>query len=444
MRKTEMQETIEAASQCGAAERPMGKWWRAAIVLSGIIAAQAFLYGPSLVGKRILLPLDVLAQPHVYLPVGPAGAGMPLQDDTLLDLIFFMEPARRFMASELAEGRFPMWTPYQYAGAPFVWPKFSPFKLLETCTASPVILAWSQLLAALVAGSGAYLFFRRALGVGFLAATIPAWCYPLTAFFVFWLGYTTCGAVYWFPWALLTVFNAVNRGGFAAMAALSAVTCLVLVSGHIDLAGQVLLVSGIFGLWCLWAKFRSSWRQHRLRRAVFRLVAGWALGFLLAAPHILPLLEYAQTGARMANRGSGTEERPPTGPSALPQVVLPDLYGSRAYGSLPIFPARQGNLQESSAAAYAGVFVTLVFAPLAWCSRRHRSVNFFFAFLALLGLSWCLDLPGFVDFFRLPVMNMMSHNRLTFATAFAFLALASVGLEVVFRGEINPNSEVER
>ena len=30
---------------------------------------------------------------------------------------------------------------------------------------------------------------------------------------------------------------------------------------------------------------------------------------------------------------------------------------------------------ESSAAAYAGVLATLLVAPLAWCSRRHRSIN---------------------------------------------------------------------
>ena len=33
------------------------------IVFAGIIFGQAVLYGPSLIGKKILLPLDLLAQP---------------------------------------------------------------------------------------------------------------------------------------------------------------------------------------------------------------------------------------------------------------------------------------------------------------------------------------------------------------------------------------------
>jgi len=40
------------------------------------------------------------------------------------------------------------------------------------------------------------------------------------------------------------------------------------------------------------------------------VLLGWGLGFLLAAPHLLPLLEYAQTGSRMIHRNAGIEERP--------------------------------------------------------------------------------------------------------------------------------------
>jgi hypothetical protein len=146
-------------------------------------------------------------------------------------------------------------------------------------------------------------------------------------------------------------------------------------------------------------------------------------------------MEYTKTGLRMSERFNGYQERPPVGMAALPQVVLPDLYGSYQKGSLPLFPEGQGNLPESSAAAYAGVLATLLAAPLAWCSRRHRSLNLFWMLLAVLGLSWCLDLPGLVDFLSLPGVNMLSYNRLVFATAFAILALTATGLETLLNGE---------
>ena len=177
----------------------------------------------------------------------------------------------------------------------------------------------------------------------------------------------------------------------------------------------------------------SGFSESQKRRVEAR--GGWGLGFLLAAPYILPVLEYTHTGARMARRSAGEEERPPVGWAALPQTVLPDMYGADRVGSIRVVA---GPVQmESTAATYAGVVATLLLAPLAWCSRRHRSINVFWAFLCLLSLSWSLNLPGFVGLLRLPGLNMMSHNRLVFLASFAILAMVAVGLEVVLQGPIH-------
>ena len=435
--------------------QPSRRVTRLVILLAGIVLGQVVLYGPSLAGRKVLLPLDILAQPGTYLPRTPEVAKIVPQNTYLTDLLYLCEPARRFAASEFQAGRLPMWAPYHFAGVPFIWPKFSPFLALECVTASPVVLAWVQLLAAMVVGLGAYLFCRRALAVSFWPAAIAGWCYPLTGFFVFWQGFPTGVSVHWLPWILLAVDRTVRGGsprkdgpltpalspsegerGLASSLAplgLSVVTCLVLVSGHLDVAGQVLLVSGLYALWCLYDVYSLRWLQRGAGRAVLALAAGWSLGLLLAAPYILPVLEYTRTGARMAGRSAGLEERPPVGLAALPETVLPDLYGADRTGSLRV--ASQNQL-ESAAAAYTGVLATLLVAPLAWCSRRHRASNVFWVLLALGGLSWCLDLPGFVEFLRLPGLNMMSHNRLVFATSFAILALMAVGLEVLRQGLI--------
>lgn len=424
----------EANAQKQVRQPPDSRLVRLAIVLAGIIAGQAILYGPSLVGEKILLPLDFLALPSVYLPQTPEVKKIVPHDLVLQDLVLQFEPERRFTAAEIHAGRFPMWTTYQYAGSPLVWPKFSPFILLGCAVLSPLILPWVQLFAALISGLGLYLFCRRALGVGYWAATIPAWCYPMTGFFVFWQGFPTCGAVYWFPWLLLAVDRTVRLTTPRAIAGLSAVTGLVLISGHIDVAGQALLASGLYAAWCWWDAYGKRWRQAQARTAAITLTAGWCLGFLLAAPHLLPLLEYVKTSARMERRSGGNEERPPAGLSALPQTVLPDLYGATRAGSVRI---KSGNQIESSAAIYVGVLATLLVAPLAWCSRRHRSFNLFCALLVFFGLSWCLNVPGLVDLLRLPGLKLMSHNRLVFVGSFAILALASIGLDALWRGEVS-------
>jgi len=414
-------------------QQPGRRFSRLAIILAGIVAGQFLLYGPSLTGRKVLLPLNFLAAARCYLPQ-TIPATNAYQDPIPQDLVLLFEPDRLFAIREFAAGRFPFWTPAKFGGVPFIWPKYSPFFLFTCLAASPIILAWAQLLAALVAGTGAYLFCRRVLLTGFWPATLVAWCYPLTGFFIFWQGYPTGAPVYWLPWLLFAVDRTV-RGNLIAPATLALITGLVLVSGHIDVAALVLLVSGLFALWCLG-------EVHGLRifcgsagKAVLVLILGWGLGFLLAAPQVLPVIEYAKTGFRMTQRFNGLQERPPVGLAALPQVVLPDMYGSTITGSFPMFPKGRNNLPESSAAAYAGVLATLLAAPLAWCSRRRRPLNLFWVLLAVLGLSWCLDLPGVVDLLSLPGVNMLSYNRLVFATAFAILALTATGLETLLNGE---------
>ena len=410
---------------------------RLLIVLAGIILGQAILYGPSLAGRKILLPLDILAEPTYYLPHTPEVAKIELHNVARTDLIDVNEPARRFAAAELHAGRLPMWTPYNFAGAPFIWPKFSPFLALQCLTASPVVLAWSQLLAAIVTGLGAYFFCRRVLAVSFWPAAITSWCYPLTGFFVLWQGYNTCLPVVWLPWMLLAVDKTVRGGSALAPIGLSVVTGLVLIGGQLDVAAQVLLTSGLYGLWRLGEVHRKQWFQRPARKAALALGMAWGLGFLLATPYILPVLEYTRTGARMARRSAGEEERFPVGWKALPQTVLPYMYGTMQTGSVRLDAGNKaGNEIESSAATYAGVLATLLLAPLAWCSRRHRSTNLALVLLSFISLSWSLNIPGCVDLLRLPGLNMMSHNRLVFVASFAIVALMAVGLEVCLQGPL--------
>src|SRR6202022_51973 len=125
-------------------------------------------------------------------------------------------------------------------------------------------------------------------------------------------------------------------------------------------------------LWLLIGMYRNKKRWRPVLSGAAGMVCAWIVGFLLAAPYLLPLAEYLQTGSRMSERSSGAEERPPVGLAALPQIVVPKMYGTSARGSARL---GDGNLLESSAATYVGLPATLLLAPLAWCSRRHRALN---------------------------------------------------------------------
>jgi hypothetical protein len=411
-----------------------GRAIRVGILMTGVVLGQAILYGPSLIGRKILLPLDILAQPCFYLPATPEYESIVPQDYVLSDQVLNYEFSRRFAAEEFRAGRWPLWTPYPFAGTPFAhFGKYSPFSLIYYCFPSPVTLAWIQLIKSLVAAGGAYLFFRRVLAIGFWPAAIGAWCYPLTGFFVLWQGYPITFVTAWFPWVLLATDSVVRHPRGWGGPALAVLTCLTILSGHVDVAGQVLLASGLYALWFLIHTYGKSLLSRVALGTGAAAVAAWTLGFLLSAPYLLPLVEYARTGSRIMQREAGTEERPPGSLAALPQTVLPDFYGSTRAGwaYLPP-PSLRLAPQESAAAAYTGLLATFLAAPLAWCSRRHWPINTFWVILAVVGLGWLLNLPGLVQLLRLPGLNMLSHNRFVFATSFALLALAVIGLDVLW------------
>jgi hypothetical protein len=409
-----------------------GRCWRAAAVTVGVVLTQTVLFGPSLCGRKVLLPLDILTMPGWYLPPLPAYEGVIPHDGTQSDPVLQYEPMRRFVAAELRAGRAPLWVPYHYCGAPCAAvPAYSIFNLPYYLLPTPYVLAWIQLAKSLVAGWGAYLFFRKVLGAGFWPAAVGAWCYPVTGYFILWQGHYLSYTTALYPWLLLAVDRVIRRPASGWGPGLVVVTAVLLTVGAPDVAGLALLAAGLFAVWRLALRYgrRRQWRS--LAAAGAALAAGWTLGFLLATPALLPLAEYVRTGARMQHRGSGTEERPPVGLQALPQTVLPLSYGTGEDGGAYLLA---GNLQESAAAGYAGLLAALVLAPLGWRSRRYRAFNLFWSVLVVLALAWVLDLPVLVRLLRVPGLNLFSFNRFTFAAAFAVVAMAVAGLDVLRRG----------
>lgn len=405
--------------------------WGAIVLLAGLVVPQVVLFGPSLAGRTILLPLDLLALEETYLPRTKEYANVQPFNVVFMDEISLFEFERRFATEELRAGRLPLWNPHIYLGAPYVvWDKYSPFNILYYLFPTPMTLAWIQLLKSVVAGVGAYVFFRRVVRVGFWPAALGAWCFPLTGFFILWQGYPHTSVTAWLPWLLLAVDSVLRRPLGWGGPALAVLTSLVLIT-RIDVGAQALLACGLYGLWCLWDEYGWLRRFRRVLAAGLAVSAGWLLGFLLAAPYLLPLAEYTRLGDRMLRRGAGQEERPPGDLHELPRLVLPTVYGSRNRGDWLL---RGANLLESPAATYTGLLATLLLAPLAWCSRRHWSMNTFWVVLIVIALSWALGLPGFVWLLRRPGLNLLSHNRFVFAASFAVLALAVVGLEVLWQG----------
>jgi hypothetical protein len=408
------------------------------VLWAGWLLPQVLLLGPALIGRTVDLPVDFLAIPHMYLPNRPEYSGIKVHHGSdLLDLLVGTATVREFAAHEIRAGRMPLWQPANFAGAPFAdWPKYSPFELPYYVAPYPVTLAWIALAQAITVGSGMWLLLTRSFKLSYWPAALASWCVPFTGFMTLWHGFVPVGLYCWLPWSLLAVQGAVaNPRGWSTLA-VAVVTALLLLSGNPGVSGLVLITTGLFVLWLLGDAIRARRPWTAVASSAIGIGVAWTLGFLLAAPYYVPLLEYGRTGARMESRAKGIEERPPQGIEALPAIVLPEVYGTltRANGVRTVAL----NTLESSSTAYAGLLAALWLAPLAWCDRRRRSETLFLTLLVIVTLGWTLNVPGLVHLLRsapLRPLAALPYNRWTLATSVSILILAAIGLEYLLSVE---------
>jgi len=396
------------------------------IVAGLTICIQLSLYWSSFVGSGVLLPVHILTRPGIYLP--PDLKERPLPNFGRSDLVLVSEPHRWFMASEYRAGRIPLWTPYGFSGTPLARaPIFSPFELLYVLWPSPRVLPWIQLATALVAAIGSWRCASQLLELGSTAAITAGVIYPLTGFLTLWQGYDLSYPVVFFPWQILAALAILEKVSTGRVVGLAISTALTLISGPVDMAALVLLSTGL-----IWAMHVfGKWFTERSLRSVIGVTAatgfGWALGFLLAAPGWLPTIDYVKSGMRVASRAEGKESRPPIGWSAIPLVVFPEAFGTEKDDT--VFLHESGVRLESSAGAYAGCIAVIFAIPWALLDRSRRSWVLCLFAISVFGLSWQLNIPGFVSIWRLPGLKLLSASRLVFATAWSILMLAVIGLE---------------
>lgn len=211
------------------------------------------------------------------------------------DITSYFEPFARYFAASIAEGRFPLWNPLSYAGMPQIavghpHPLY-PFTWLLVDPAFSRALAVYLFAHLFIAGLCSFQL-ARALGYRNTTATV-------CGFAVAWNGYMLgmfsnfqlMSAVTWLP-ALLLALEKI-AGGFGALN----LARLLGVSGAVYLlvaAGSPEVSVPAFGLATLWVGIRCwqfGWKGPGGRQVLLRLT-GLAAGVLLAAPIILPAMEW--------------------------------------------------------------------------------------------------------------------------------------------------------
>lgn len=250
-------------------------------------------------------------------PWAPFQARSAPVAEALSDPVWQFVPWLELAGRELRAGRLPLWNPHQDGGVPLLGNAQS---ALGTPLVWPALLlgvrrGWnlSLLLKLLLALGGAWAFLRER-GRSAPAAALGAAAFALSGAFVAWLEHPQTFAAAPVPLLLLYAGRLAERPKGRDVIGLALATYLVLAGGHPETA---LMAALLCGGWVL--------ALSPTPRRWLPPLGGAFLGAALAAPLLLPFLEYFARSE--AARGAARTPRPlPL--SALIRFVIPSAGGS--------------------------------------------------------------------------------------------------------------------
>ena len=399
--------------------------------IAGLAAVLGVLLHASLFTGRGLVPADGIL---TGLPWARSFHARP-SNYLLADQYAAFLPAQQFVSDELRHGRFPLWNPHLACGVPslasmqlaMLYPIHLLLAPLGPFDASEI----AAFLKLLLAGAFTMLYLRQ-LGASSLAGLAAGLVYSLSGFMIVWLGHPHTNGAVLLPLLLYFVERQLAEPlrlrpwiGFACAYA------TMLLGGHLPTALHItVVVSLYFGF-----RLVERGRRSRLRRSLAGL-ASLAAGAALAAPQLLPYLEYYALSSSALATASLDRWASHLEPATLVHFLLPFLSGaphlgfehlaeSLGLGDVDNFNERTG---------YVGVF-TWFLVGVALVRARTRAVAFHAALAAgaLLIVYGVPPLPAVIH--ALPIANGVNHQRLLLVIGFSAAVLAGLGLDVLLRAD---------
>jgi hypothetical protein len=378
----------------------------------------------------LVLAVPVLLAGWAWSPASNLYASYPWQgrvvdvgppNAALSDVTQWFHPALLWSGAEIRAGRFPLWVPHAYAGAPF-------FANPQTALLFPLTwLAWLlppapalTLITALKlvgAGLAMFWFLRAPLGLAVPAALIGALGFEFSTTLVGWVGWAFGSTIMFTPLLFGVVERLRRPGRWGWIVALAGIVALDLFAGYPQSAFHALLAAGAWAL----ARARGADRGFLARCAT-----GVGLGIGMAAVQLLPFFEYARESTVLAYRSQWmpTYAVPPT---AAITLLLPYAFGSGAHA--------WGRWQFNILSTYVGL-VPLLLAPLGALAGRPRPAARFFLGFTVVVAAIHFGAPGVSAAASLPGLALGTNLRLMPYLLFAVATLGALGVDALARGEL--------
>ncbi len=395
---------------------------------------------PCVVGGEIPGPFNQIRQMQPWNGPKPTQPWDVLQADGVLQFY----PWRDMVLRSYASGHLPFWNHYELAGTPLLansqsggfYPPHILLGLLHVPTAPAILIlcAFHLYWAAL----GVYLLTRR-LGGSQVGSLIAGYGFGLSSFMLLWAPLASViSTVAWIPWLLLGVLwtceGSKSRLSFP-MSAFSA--AMMVLAGHLQFVAYGFMA----------AVFLAIVFSLQRRRPLRMLSAFLALlvGLCLAAPQLLPVLNYSQTSHRKNTPTSEGYQAYVAGairPFELANLAVPNGLGDPRSGETtengdvvshywPMYAKQGANLAE--AAVTVGPFLLLLLFMVDWKEKAVQAIGALGLFALLIALGTVLNLPLY---YLVPGWSSTgSPGRIVVLFVLAVCVLAGLGSSRNFDGK---------
>lgn len=396
--------------------------WAQWLALAGILLLTlGFVYQGALTSNKVFLSSDA-GNAQAFSSVGDAG---------------------------LSVGEYPLWNPFLFAGMPsfgsaaylkYIYPPSIIFNTLQAWGFPPLTWMFGHLL---FGGLGmAWLLSRWKLPFSALVLGAVIWLlFPkVVAWGVHGHG-SKLGAAMYMPWIVASVWRVLDGHGWRSVGLTSLFLGLQLLRGHPQITYYSLALVAWLSLWNgIWPfdeATRSLAASVRWKR-VAQVVAGLAVGFLVAAVLLVPMQDYAGLSIRGQDTagGGGVGIEYATGwslaPSEYGTTVLPLAAG---FGKATYL----GRMPFNDYPNYFG-FLILALVAGAW-AVRNRSMMTALLVMSLLAVfvsfgnfgfgfyEWLYGWLPYFNKFRVPSMILI-------LPAFAAAILAPIGATRLAEGKL--------
>lgn len=392
---------------------PASPWSRLA-PFAVFAALVAVLLGPSLIGARVPLPMDLLLERAPWSLPDPPEAPRNVE---LRDQIDTYYPIQHELVERLRHREDASWLDGVGIGLPgavFVgWGLWSPFNALAAVTDFPTAWAWGMALRLFAAMCGAYLLTRR-LGAARLGGTVAGMAYGLSGFMVLWLGWPQSHVAAIAPFVLWATERTVTRdarwwhGPLLGMA-----VAALWLGGFPSVAAYALIAAGAVAIHTVWRRREDGVRScaRGLWAAAVAVSTGTGIAAFTLAPSMQILGQFD-----LGYRDLAWQTSVPL--HGLLTFLAPGFFGDVVHHDLWL------GASYVESVGYAGA-VTLLLAAVAVCAAPRRAGIGLYGGMAVAFAALAYGFPPFK--WLLSALPLLRSNVPTRALALACLALAVLG-----------------